>query len=38
MTASALYAGCVRHRRFAQRGRSFEHGLAMAYLDLDELP
>ena len=39
MTASALYEGTVRHRRFAVR----EHELPpprsrMAYLDLDELP
>jgi DUF1365 family protein len=38
MTASALYFGTVRHRRVAERPRSFEHGLTMAYLDLDELP
>lgn len=35
---SALYHGTVRHRRFAERERSFQHGLAMAYIDLDELP
>ena len=38
MTASALYWGTVRHRRFAERERTFEHGVAMAYIDLDELP
>ena len=38
MTASALYRGTVRHRRFAGRGREFTHGLSMAYIDLDELP
>jgi uncharacterized protein len=35
---SALYTGTVRHRRFAERERSFRHGLALAYIDLDELP
>ena len=35
---SALYSGTVRHRRFAERERSFQHGIAMAYIDLDELP
>jgi uncharacterized protein len=38
MTHSALYAGTVRHRRFAVRGREFRHDVTMAYLDLDELP
>ena len=38
MSASALYAGTVRHRRFAERRREFRHGLVMAYVDLDELP
>lgn len=38
MTASALYQGTVRHRRFAEHRRDFEHGVAMAYIDLDELP
>jgi uncharacterized protein len=38
MTASALYSGTIRHRRFAERQREFEHGMAMAYIDLDELP
>jgi uncharacterized protein len=37
MTASALYTGTVRHRRFAVRGREFRHDVTMAYLDLDEL-
>jgi DUF1365 family protein len=35
---SALYEGTIRHRRFAVRPREFRHGIAMAYLDLDELP
>jgi len=34
---SALYAGRVRHRRFADVGHAFEYRLFMAYLDLDEL-
>lgn len=38
MTASALYRGTVRHRRFAVRGREFRHEVTMAYFDLDELP
>ena len=35
---SALYEGRIRHRRFAVRNREFSHRIAMAYLDLDELP
>jgi uncharacterized protein len=35
---SALYMGSVRHRRFAERERAFSHGMALAYVDLDELP
>jgi uncharacterized protein len=38
VTHSALYEGTIRHRRFAVRPREFRHGIAMAYLDLDELP
>jgi DUF1365 family protein len=38
MTASALYEGTVRHRRFAVRSHAFTHRIAMAYVDLDELP
>ena len=38
MTHSALYVGTVRHRRFAVRGHELRHRIAMAYLDLDELP
>ena len=38
MTRSALYEGTVRHRRFAERRREFHHRIALAYLDLDELP
>jgi uncharacterized protein len=38
MTASALYQGTVRHRRFAVREHAFRYRLMLAYLDLDELP
>ena len=37
MTASAIYEGTVRHRRFAVRSHEFSHRLALAYLDLGEL-
>ncbi len=36
MTASCIYEGTIRHRRFGPR-REFSHRLALAYLDLDEL-
>jgi DUF1365 family protein len=35
--ASCIYEGTIRHRRFDPR-RQFSHRLALAYLDLDELP
>jgi len=35
---SALYEGTIRHRRFAVRNNVFRHRIAMAYIDLDELP
>ncbi len=38
MTHSAIYAGTIRHRRFAVRRHDLEHRVAMAYLDLDEVP
>jgi uncharacterized protein len=38
MTASAIYEGTVRHRRFAVRNHEFRYRLAMVYIDLDELP
>lgn len=38
MTHSALYEGTIRHRRFAVRRHELRHRIAMAYLDLDELP
>jgi uncharacterized protein len=37
MTASAIYEGTIRHRRFAARSHEFSHRLALAYLDLEEL-
>jgi DUF1365 family protein len=37
-TASAIYEGIVRHRRFAVRSHEFRQRLALAYIDLDELP
>ncbi|MEA2404688.1 MAG: uncharacterized protein QOE08_1335 [Thermoleophilaceae bacterium] len=38
MTASAIYRGTVRHRRFKARENSFTTGLALTCIDLDELP
>ena len=38
MTRSAIYEGHIRHRRFAVRNHEFRYRLAMAYIDLDELP
>jgi uncharacterized protein len=37
VSASCIYEGTIRHRRFEPR-REFSHRLALAYLDLDELP
>jgi uncharacterized protein len=37
VSASCLYEGTIRHRRLHPR-REFTHRLALAYLDLDELP
>ena len=37
MTASAIYEGTIRHRRFAVRPHEFRHRVALAYLDLEEL-
>jgi uncharacterized protein len=37
-TASAIYEGTVRHRRFAVRSHEFSQRVALAYVDLDELP
>ena len=36
-TASCIYEGTIRHRRREPR-RSFEHRIALFYVDLDELP
>lgn len=38
MTASALYEGWIRHRRFADPEHEFRYPLFMALLDLDEVP
>lgn len=35
---SAIYVGKVRHRRYKDRGHTFQYKLFMMYLDLDELP
>jgi uncharacterized protein len=37
MTASAIYEGTIRHRRFAVRAHELRHRLALVYLDLEEL-
>jgi DUF1365 family protein len=38
MSASAVYEGWVRHRRFVPVEHSFRYRLFLMYLDLDELP
>ena len=38
MTASAVYEGWVRHRRFEPVEHSFRYRFFLMYLDLDELP
>lgn len=38
MSASAIYEGWVRHRRFDPVEHTFRHRLFLAYLDLAELP
>jgi DUF1365 family protein len=38
LTASAVYEGWVRHRRFEPVEHSFRYRLFLMYLDLDELP
>ena len=38
MSASAVYEGSVRHRRFEPIEHSFRYPLFLMYLDLDELP
>jgi uncharacterized protein len=37
VSASCIYAGTIRHRRSEPR-KEFSHRLALAYIDLDELP
>jgi DUF1365 family protein len=37
VTSSCIYEGVIRHRRLEPR-REFTHRLALAYLDLEELP
>ena len=37
MTASCIYAGTIRHRRLDPH-QEFSHRLALAYVDLEELP
>jgi DUF1365 family protein len=36
--APAIYAGTLRHRRFAPRPHQFEYALFMALLDIDRVP
>ncbi len=38
MSASAVYEGSIRHRRFVPVEHEFRYRLFMMYLDLDELP
>lgn len=38
MSVSAIYEGTVRHRRYAVREQAMRHRLALAYVDLEELP
>jgi len=38
MSASAVYEGWIRHRRFEPLEHSFRYPLFLMYLDLDELP
>jgi uncharacterized protein len=38
MSASAVYEGWIRHRRFRPVGHSFRYRLFLMYLDLEELP
>jgi DUF1365 family protein len=37
-TASAIYTGSLRHRRYAEVTREFSHPVNFVYLDLEELP
>jgi DUF1365 family protein len=38
VTASGIYTGTLRHRRFSEVPREFSHPVNFVYLDLDELP
>jgi len=38
MTASALYIGHIRHRRFGPRRNDFRYRIFLTLIDLDELP
>jgi DUF1365 family protein len=38
VSASCIYEGAIRHRRFAVTEHAFRHRLALACIDLDELP
>jgi DUF1365 family protein len=38
VNASCIYEGTIRHRRFEASRYEFRHRLALAYVDLDELP
>lgn len=38
MSVSAIYQGSIRHRRLLEPRREFGYRLALAYIDLDELP
>ena len=38
MTASAIYEGTLRHRRFVPRSHEFSYRQSMLYLDVAELP
>lgn len=35
---SAIYTGCVRHRRFKPTGNAFSYSVCLFYLDLAEIP
>ncbi len=38
MSVSAIYQGSISHRRLQEPRREFRYRLALAYVDLDELP
>jgi DUF1365 family protein len=38
VSASAIFTGTLRHRRYAEVPREFSHPVNYTYLDLDELP